>query len=553
MAGQAGSDSANFRPKEVGAVTPKGTQQTGDEDPHPQESKTTETGEQEPNFVAFVGIDWGDQEHAWSMEIPGCRKRLTGKLKHPPEAIAAGAVELAVRFEGRPVAVALEQARGALLYALSAYGHLVLYPVHPTTSSRYREAIFPSGSKNDPKDADATLDLLVRHRDRLRRYQPDTPQTRKLRVLVQKRRQLVDERTAQTNRITDLLKLYFPQVLDWFDEIGAPLVEAFLERWPTLEQVQKEDAEELRKFFHQHQCRSPQRIQERWDAIREARPLIRDIAVIDPSALVVAALLPVVAALRKGVAALDHAIEGAAAAHVDLAIFASFPGAGPVMAPRLVAAFGSLRGHFASANEIQSFQRHCTGGLTQRRDPALDSFPLGLCQVFAADLPRVRSPLHSAVCLGPRVLPTAEGQGQRASCRGPGAGLQMDPHPVSLLAEPHSLSGRHLSAHGGAAMCGCRSAEGLRASTQLRHRRSGHKLPPIHAWGPWLVEARLISSGKKSAVSGKYLLFRLDRLPQRPGLATPQFAFKRRSSERFPRNAVVIGPVSRSGGVPGST
>ena len=47
---------------------------------------------------------------------------------------------------------------------------------------------------------------------------------RKLQVLVQKRRQLVDERTAQTNRITDLLKLYFPKVLDWFDEVGAPLV-----------------------------------------------------------------------------------------------------------------------------------------------------------------------------------------------------------------------------------------------------------------------------------------------------------------------------------------
>jgi len=264
-------------------MTPEKAKQIGDADPNKQESKTTEqTGEQEPNFAAFVGIDWGDKEHAWSMEIPGNRKRLTGKLKHTPEAIAAWAVDLAVRFEGRPVAVALEQARGALVYALSAYGHLVLYPIHPTTSSRYREAIFPSGSKDDPKDAGAALDLLVRHRDRLRRYQPDTPQTRKLQVLVQKRRQLVDERTAQTNRITDLLKLYFPQVLDWFDEIGSPLVEAFLERWPTLEQVQKEAPAELREFFQRHQCRSPQRIQERLDAIREARPLIRDIAVIDP-------------------------------------------------------------------------------------------------------------------------------------------------------------------------------------------------------------------------------------------------------------------------------
>jgi hypothetical protein len=137
-------------------MTPEKAKQIGDADPNKQESKTTEqTGEQEPNFAAFVGIDWGDKEHAWSMEIPGSRKRLTGKLKHTPEAIAAWAVELAVRFEGRPVAVALEQARGVLVYALSAYGHLALYPIHPP-STRYREAIFPSGSKDDCQRRDKT-------------------------------------------------------------------------------------------------------------------------------------------------------------------------------------------------------------------------------------------------------------------------------------------------------------------------------------------------------------------------------------------------------------
>ena len=187
-------------------------------------------------------------------------------------------MELATRFAGRPIAVALEQARGALLYALSAYGHFVLYPIHPTTSSRYRAAIFPSGSKDDPKDADVLLDLLVRHRERLRPLKPDTQEIRKLQVLVEKRRQLVDDRTAQTNRITDLLKIYFPQVLSWFDRVDSPLVAAFLERWPTLESCPTEEREELRKFFHQHQCRSQRRIEERLDAMGKARPIISDAA-----------------------------------------------------------------------------------------------------------------------------------------------------------------------------------------------------------------------------------------------------------------------------------
>src|SRR5262249_24595859 len=98
----------------------------------------------------------------------------------------------------------------------------------------YRKAMFPSGGKDDPVDADLLLDLLTRHSDRLRRLQLDSEQTRKLQLLTENRRQLVEEQTAQTNRLTNLLKQYFPQVLNWFDELGSAIAVAFLERWPTL-------------------------------------------------------------------------------------------------------------------------------------------------------------------------------------------------------------------------------------------------------------------------------------------------------------------------------
>ena len=52
----------------------------------------------------------------------------------------------------------------------------------------------------------SALDVVDRHRDRLRPLRPDSAPTRKLQALVEHRRQLVEQRTAQTNRITDLLK-----------------------------------------------------------------------------------------------------------------------------------------------------------------------------------------------------------------------------------------------------------------------------------------------------------------------------------------------------------
>jgi transposase len=309
----------------------------------------------EPDFAAFIALDWADREHAWTMQVAGKTQRESGKLEHTPQAIQAWAMQWATRFAGRPVAVALEQSRGALVYALSQFAHLVLYPIHPATSCAYRKAVYPSGSKDDPKDAGILLDLLTQHRDRLRVLQPDTELTRKLQVLVEKRRQLVDERTAQTNRITDQLKLYFPQVLSWFDELSAPLVADFLERWPTLPQLQQEDAAVVRQFFHQHGSRSSQRIDRRLQEIQQAQALIHDAAVIEPGVLVVRTLLRVVAALNAGIQALDKSIQQAAATHPDYFIFSSFPAAGPAMAPRLLAAFGSRRERYASAQELQAF------------------------------------------------------------------------------------------------------------------------------------------------------------------------------------------------------
>jgi hypothetical protein len=42
---------------------------------------------------------------------------------------------------------------------------------------------------------------------------------------------LVDERTAQTNRIRDSLKLYFPQVLGWFERVDLPTSPMPASRW----------------------------------------------------------------------------------------------------------------------------------------------------------------------------------------------------------------------------------------------------------------------------------------------------------------------------------
>jgi hypothetical protein len=125
-----------------------------------------------------VGIDWADQKHAWCLQASDTRQRENGEVEHTPEAIEAWVGQLCRRFDNRPIAVAVEQGKGALVFMLSKYGSLHLFPIPPTMSAKMREALYPSGSKDDPRDADLLLELLLQHRDKLRRLSPDSEATR---------------------------------------------------------------------------------------------------------------------------------------------------------------------------------------------------------------------------------------------------------------------------------------------------------------------------------------------------------------------------------------
>jgi transposase len=309
----------------------------------------------EPAFAAFIGIDWADQRHAWALQTTTQKAAEQGDLDHTPEAVDAWATELERRFGGRMIAIALEQSRGALLFALTKYAHFVLYPIHPTTLVNYRRGFRPSGAKSDPSDASLLLDLLVRHREKLRRLNPDTVETRTLQFLVEGRRKLVSDKTRYSNRLTACLKMYFPQVLDWFSEVSSQIAGDFLERWPTLEKLQRARSDTLRAFLKEHHsCRS-ESIQCRLEEIRSAVPATHDTAVIASCVVAVTTWVRLLRELRQAIHAYEEQIETTARQHPDFAIFDSLPGAGAALVPRLISALGTQRDRYHSASELQCY------------------------------------------------------------------------------------------------------------------------------------------------------------------------------------------------------
>ena len=121
----------------------------------------------ENDYAAFIAIDWADEKHAFSLQVAGHTKKETGTLEQKPEVIGAWMAKLRERFGGRQLAVAVEQSRGALIHALLSYDFIVIYPLHPVTVAKFREAFKSSGAKSDPLDTAQILQSRLASTSRL--------------------------------------------------------------------------------------------------------------------------------------------------------------------------------------------------------------------------------------------------------------------------------------------------------------------------------------------------------------------------------------------------
>jgi len=172
---------------------------------------------------------------------------------------------------------------------------------------------------------------------------------------VEQRRGLVNDRTRITNRLRSTLKQYYPQTLEWFDHIDTLLFCDFISRWPTLTQVKRARKNTLERFFHEHNMRFSHVLDARLKAIKEARALTLDEAVVTPNRLHALVLAEQLRVTLQAIRRFDDEIVELAPKHPDYGLFSALPGAGPSLAPRLLVAFGEQRERFASAAEVQKY------------------------------------------------------------------------------------------------------------------------------------------------------------------------------------------------------
>jgi len=307
-------------------------------------------------YDLIIGLDRSDKKADLRLITTATGQRRSEIIDTTPEALWEWLLALRQQHPQARVGLCLEQPAVHLIAFLEAYEWITLHPINPITLQKYREAFVTSRAKDDAKDADYLADLLLTHHAKLKSWAPEDSATRAVQQLVYHRRAVVDERTGLSNRLIALLKQYFPQALVLCgQDLWRPLATRFLLKWSSLQAVQKAKPASLKQFYYLNGSRSAKLLEQRLALIEKAVPVTDERALIESFALRVQLICRQLQLVQQTITHYAKQIASTYAVHPDHEIFASLPGAGPVLGPRLLASMGSRRERFGAAADLQHY------------------------------------------------------------------------------------------------------------------------------------------------------------------------------------------------------
>lgn len=294
----------------------------------------------------FVGIDWGEQHHQVHALNGGGGTTLSLRVPHDRSGLERLRVALAGLGEPSAVGVAIERREGLLVDHLLAWGHPV-YPVNPKVAARAREGYRAAPVKSDALDAFALADLLRRQVATWRPLRRPSCVHAELGALIRDRERFVTEHRRLQHQLRAVLETYYPAATKLFSGLDRAITLAFLRRFPTPAEAEHRLARFLARQGYSVRT-APDVLIER---IR-AHTGTPNCGVDAARARAMLALVDLLEQVGRVLDDYETAIAGALERHPDAALFASFPGTGPITTATLVAEVGEDRSRFPSAGSL---------------------------------------------------------------------------------------------------------------------------------------------------------------------------------------------------------
>ncbi|GAB4391019.1 IS110 family RNA-guided transposase [Albidovulum sp.] len=298
----------------------------------------------------FVGLDVAKDLH-WACAIDqDARPVFSRSVANDPAGIADMIAQIeTLRADEVTVALDLLGGIATLVCAMVAVAGFRLVHAPGLSVNRARQGMRGGENKSDPRDA-ATIAELARTRPGLRTVDAEREIDVDIRLLIGRRRELVQDQTRRLARLRDLLSSLFP-ALERRIDVTTKTGLAFLSLYAAPHELRSARAASVAKKVIRTgpHLRGVPHLAEDAIALAKAQPL--DVPGAATRARLVRDMAAEALAAREARERIDREIADMLANHPDAALIQSLPGMGVVLTAELIANIGDIR-RFRSADAL---------------------------------------------------------------------------------------------------------------------------------------------------------------------------------------------------------
>jgi transposase len=294
------------------------------------------------SWPAFAGIDWGGSHHQLCILDPTGKRQSQLRVTHDVAGLADLDTELARHGHRLPVAV--ERSEGLLVEHLQSRGHPV-FPVSPRIAARARERYRVAAVKDDRFDAFVLADSLRHEHQHWRALAVSSPLLAEIKALTRDRDRLLETQQAIESQLRMILEAYHPAPVRLFSSVDRQITLHFVLDYPTPQTASRIKTTRMAGFLDRHHYTGRVPAQVLAERMR-AHLLSASPGTVAGKSFSAQSFTRLLQLLNTQLADYDDAIAAAVAEHPDAAIFASFPGVGPVLTGVLLAEIGEDRTRF---------------------------------------------------------------------------------------------------------------------------------------------------------------------------------------------------------------
>lgn len=306
----------------------------------------------------YIGIDWSEDKHDVCIlnERGAILKEFT--ILQTPQGHASLDQEVAsFGLTADRCLVGLETAHNLVMDFLETRPY-TLYVIAPNQVASSRGRFSSSGRRNDRSDAHLLADMLRTDHHRFAPWQADGILVNQMRANLRLIDDLTQSITRYNNRLRATLLRAYPLALGLFNDLVTQIALQFLIEYPQQAAAQQLTYADFDAFCRQQRYSHPGMIAKRFAHLQRQVPqpaAATVVALQDQVPILATLLLRLVQQKSRTIRQVQHLFV----THPDQHIFASVPGAGHLLAPKLLVMFGDHRQRFPTPASIQSLAGTC--------------------------------------------------------------------------------------------------------------------------------------------------------------------------------------------------